>query len=181
MATTEHKDRKKLTERKLISFFIAAAMAIGCWSAKSESTNESLTFFIVSEQKVDGGRFVNTTNFPHVGYIAAKPDMTVTNLANVFRSKGAEHSVVSDGKGKHTVIPKKPRLTLTVKLTAEDAKRFTALTESALGQKLLIMFSEAPLYAPRVMAPIQTPYFAIDFASDAELERIEKTLKKLVR
>jgi hypothetical protein len=50
----------------------------------SEKTNAPLAFYIVSEQRIEGGRFIDTTNFPKLGYIAAKPDLMVTNLAAVL-------------------------------------------------------------------------------------------------
>jgi|ERR1041385_6868951 hypothetical protein len=158
-----------------------ALSIIACCSARCETTNESLTFSIVSEYKVDGGRFIDTTNFPHLGYIKATPDMIVTNLADVFPAKVARQAVVGDSNGKQVVVRAKPRPTLTVKLTAGDAKRFRAVTEAALGQQLLIMLGDEPLRAPKVVAPIETAEFAIDFGSDEELQRTEKILKKLVR
>ena len=167
--------------RKLTSILPALALlVIGCWRAQRESTSEPLTFFIVSEQKFDGGRLIDTTNFPQLGYIAAKPDLMVTNLADVFPAKVADFAIVGDGKGKQTIVPTQPPPSLTVKLSAEDAKRFKALTEGALGKRILLMLGEKPLTAPKVLFPIETPEFAIDFVSHAELQKTERVLKKLV-
>jgi hypothetical protein len=168
--------------RRLTKILSTLALSvIGCWSAQCESTNDSLTFFIVNDQKIEGGRFIDSTNFPKLGYVAAKPDLTVTNLADVFRAKIANFGIEGDGKGKQTIIPMHPPPTLTIKLRPEDAKRFTALTEKALDKRLLIMLGNKPLTAPKVFMPIQSPAFGVNVANQAELEQLEKTLKKLVR
>jgi preprotein translocase subunit SecD len=160
---------------------ILAPVVMGCWNARSESTNASLTFYVVSEQKIDSGRFIDVTNFPKLGYIAAKPDLVVTKLADVFPAKVADSAIMDDAKGNHAVVPTHPTPSLTVKLTPEDAKRFTALTERALGKRLLIMLGEKPLTAPKVLFPIEAPAFGIDFVSQAEMKRTEDDLKKLVQ
>jgi preprotein translocase subunit SecD len=168
--------------RKLIyTLSMIAAFVVGCWTACSETTNVTLRFYIVSEQKIDGGRFIDVTNLPKLGYIAANPDLIVTNLADVFRGKEANFAIMGDGKGKHTIMPTHPLPSLTVKLTPDDAKRFTTLTEKALDKRLLIMLGEKLLAAPRVLIPIEAPAFGIDFVSEAELKKAEDDLRKLVQ
>jgi hypothetical protein len=167
--------------RRLTRILATLALVVsGCWSAQCESTNESLTFFIVSEQKINGGRFIDSTNFPKLGYVAAKPDLMVTNLADVFPAKVADSAIMVDGKGKPTIVPTHPPPSLTVKLTPPDAKRFTELTERALDKQLLIMLGDKPLTAPKVLSPIETSEFLIEFTGQAELQRTEKILKRLV-
>ena len=158
-----------------------AAILLGCVSGHSESTNAPLTFYIVSQQRLEGGRFINTTNFPELGYIAAHPDLTVTNLADVFPAKVANFAIMGDGNGTNTVVPTQPPPSLTVVLTDGDARKFTLLTERALDKQLLIMLGERPLTAPRVLFPIMSPAFGIDFTNAAEMKLTEDGLKGLVR
>src|ERR1041384_4172509 len=133
-------------------------------SARCETTNGSLAFFIVSQEKIEGGRFIDTTNFPKLGYVAAKPDLQVTNLADVYPAKVANFAIQGDGKGNQKIAPANPPPSLSVKLTTADAKRFTELTQRAVGKQLLIMLGDKPLTAPKVFMPIETPAIGIDVA-----------------
>jgi hypothetical protein len=121
----------------------------------------------VSEQKIEGGKFIDTPSLPKVGYISATPDWVVTNLLDVYREKRATSAII-DGK----VVPSQPPPGLAVALRPGDARRFTALTEKALGER--------PLTAPKVVAPIKTDRFSIDFVNESELKKTQDELKRLV-
>jgi preprotein translocase subunit SecD len=165
---------------KFISMF-AVALVINCCSAHAESTNAVLTFHIVSEQKIEGGRFVDTPALPKVGYIANHPDLIVRRLRDVFPQKEAGYAFMGDTNGNHKTVPSHPPPSLAVQLRAEDAKSFEALTERALNKRLLVMFDDDPLSAPWVRAPIEAGSFTISFNSQAELKKTESGLKKLIR
>jgi len=53
-----------------------------------------LSFYIVSEEKIEGGRYVDTPDFPKVGYIAAKADLIIVRLAAVTQ----DVQVIGEGK-----------------------------------------------------------------------------------
>jgi preprotein translocase subunit SecD len=168
--------------RKLIyTLLMSVAFAVGCWTARSETTNATLTFYVVSEEKIEGGRFIDTPDLPKVGYIATKPDLAVTNLEKVCPQKMADYAIMGDKNGKHTIVPSPSPPSLAVTLQSEDAKRFTALTERSIGKQLLVMLGEKPLTAPRVMAPIEGGCFLIQFHDQANLKKTEDDLKKLIR
>src|ERR1041384_1779502 len=127
--------------RKFIqTFSVIATFTFGCVAGRSETTNAPLTFYIVSEQKIEGGKFIDAPNLPKVGYISAKPDLVVTTLLDVYREKRATSAIV-DGK----VVPSQPPPGLAVALRPDDAKRFTALTEKSLGRRLLVALGGRPL------------------------------------
>lgn len=165
--------------RTLICKLSAAALILGCWTGHSQSTNTALTFYVVSDVKMEGARFIDTAELPKVGYIAAKPDLAVTNLQDVYLQKMADFAIMGDGKGKHTVVPSRPPPALAVKLGAEDAKRFTSLTERSVGKRLLVMLGDKPLTAPRVVCAIEGGSFVIDFRERADLKMAERALKHL--
>jgi hypothetical protein len=71
----------------------------GCWAGSAQPTNTPLTFYVVSGKQMTGGRFIDTTNYPKLGYIAAKPDLVVKSLAGVYRAKVADHITHIDDKG----------------------------------------------------------------------------------
>ncbi|HRZ58911.1 MAG TPA: hypothetical protein P5525_26050 [Candidatus Paceibacterota bacterium] len=104
------------------------AIILGCWDGYSQATNTALTFYVVREEKMEGGRFIDTPELPKVGYIAAKADMTVTNLQDVYPQKVADFAIMGDGHGEHTVVSSHPPPALAVVLGTEDAKRFASLT-----------------------------------------------------
>jgi hypothetical protein len=172
--------------RKLIyAVVVAAPLVIACQAAGAEATNKALTFYILSEGKIDGGRFIDTAAIPKAGYIAAKPDLIVTNLQDVFPQKSAGYSIMFQTNGDHTVVSNTPRPAISLILQPEDAKRFAAITQQAVGKRMLVMLGDKPLTAPLVMAPIETGNVAIEFGREfggqAEVKRVEDELKKLVR
>jgi hypothetical protein len=163
------------------TLLVVAALIIGCGTGRCETTNSPLTFHIVSEQEIKGGRFIDTTNLSKLGYIAVKPDLVITNLVDVYPTKDAKFAIMVDAQGKETKVPNRVQPSVTIQLTTHDAKQFTALTERAVGKKLLIMLGGRPLVAPEVVSPIEGPYVAIWQPADLGVKKLEDDLKKLVR
>ena len=161
--------------RSIHALSMIVAFAVGSAIARSETTNAPLAFYIVSDQKIDGGKFVDTRNLPKVGYISSAPDLVVSNLLDVYRENRATSAVV-DGK----VVPSHPAPGLAVVLRSDDAKRFTALTQKAVGKRLLVALGDRPLTAPKVAVPIETDRFSIVFANESELRKTQDDLKKLI-
>jgi preprotein translocase subunit SecD len=154
---------------------------VGLATGHSQTTNAPLAFYIVSEEKIEGGRFIDSTNFPKLGYIAAKPDLIITNLVNVYPTEQSGYDILHDKAGNETAVPRHPRPSLTIQLSSDDAKKFTALTEDAMGKKLLVMLGERPLIAPVVRTRIQAGYIEIDCLNSTELKKMEDEFKKLIR
>ena len=130
---------------------------------------------------MEGGRFIDTPDLPKVGYISAKPDLAVTNLEDVYPQKFEDNATIADKDGNYTVVPSHSLPALAVKLRAEDAKQFMALTERSIGKRLLIVLGDKPLTAPKIMMPIESDSFLIGFRNEEDLKRTEADLKKLVR
>ncbi len=131
---------------RILIVSILQLLFCGGWSAQSETTNTALRFFVVSQEKVEGGRFIDTPELPNVGYIAAKLDLVVTTLQDV--------SVSSKNP------PDSPPA-LSVTLQPEDARRFANLTKKSIGKRLLLMLGDKPLTAPRVMSTLEGGRFLI--------------------
>ena len=169
--------------RTLISgLLLALALdSDSCWTARGEATNESLSFFVVKAEKFEGARFIDTTNCPRLGFVAEKPDLLITNLVGVWRSKGSDFAIMVDEKGIEKTVPSHPGPTLGIKLTVEDAAKFKALTGRNVGNRIMIKFGDEILNAPKVDFPIETGEVAIGFGTDSQLNAVEPRLKKLVR
>lgn len=166
---------------KTFTGIFAAALLLFCWSAFADGTNALLTFHIISDQKLDGGRFVDTPALPNVGYIGSSPDLVITKLRDVFPQKEAGYAIMGETNGTHRIVPSHPSPSLAVQLQPEDAKGFEALTERALNKRLLVMLGGEPLSAPWVRAPIGGGSFTVSFHSEAELKKTESGLKKLIQ
>ncbi len=167
--------------RILIYTVSVVLMLICCGSARGGTTNALLTFYTVSEQRIDGGRFIDTAAIPKAGYIAAKPDLTVTTLRDVYPQEATALSIKRDTNGNITAMTNMPVSALAVVLLPEDAKRFTALTERTVGKRLLVMLGDKPLTAPIVRSPIEGGRMMIEFGGQAEAKKVENDLKKLIR
>ena len=148
----------------ILIVWILPLLLCGSSSAQSETTNTALRFFVVSQGKVEGGRFIDTPELANVGYIAAKPDLVVTILQDV--------SVSSN-------IPPDSPPALSVTLQPEDARRFANLTKKSIGKRLLLMLGDKPLTAPWVRTSIDGGMFLIEFRDPAEVKKTAEVLKKL--
>jgi preprotein translocase subunit SecD len=165
------------------SFYILLAsvslLASRGYSA-TDTKSGALTFYVVSEKKIDGGRFIDTPDFPKLGYIAAKPDLVITQLVAV--SETVAHSsmgkIGKDGKLTETPLPDQPALI--VRILPADAQKFESLTEQSIGKRVLLMVGDTPLIAPVVHSPISTQSFQITIGERSDQKVIEDALKKLV-
>ena len=137
----------------------------------------ALSFYIVSDVKMEGGRFIDTADLPKVGYIGAKPDLAVTELVGVSRTPPVSHiSVDANGKTSESGAQR----ALMLELRDDDAKKFAALTERVAGSRLLLMLGDQPLMAPVVRARIETKRIQITLAANADDARLEGALRRLV-
>ena len=146
----------------------------------TDATNDSLSFYIVSAEKIDGGRYIDTLDFPKVGYIAAKPDLVIVRLVAVSETVTHSSIVNIDKDGKQTETPLPDRPALDVKILPEDAQKFEALTKRAVGERVLLMLGDTPILAPTIHMPISTQSLHLTFAEHGNQKMIEDELKKLV-
>jgi len=160
--------------------FAASALITGCRQSSSDAPKVPLSFYVVSEQKIDGGRFIDTPNLPKLGYIAAIPDLVITRLVAVSETVAHSGMVNVDKDGKRTVTPLPDQPALDIMILPEDAQKFEALTEHSIGKQVLLMLGDAPLMAPRVNSPVSTQSFQLSLGKDSNQKVIEDELKKLV-
>jgi hypothetical protein len=132
-----------------------------------------LSFYIVSEEKIDGGQFIDTPDFPKLGYIGVEPDLIITKLESVVTST---NQVMINGKS--NVEP-----SISILMQTDDAKKFSTLTEKAVGKQVLLKLGDVPLIAPRINMPIETPSLQISLGTQAnqnDQNKIEDELQQLV-
>jgi len=148
---------------------IWAAAFVSCGRARSASGTDvvPLSFYIVSDVRVEGGRYIDTVEFPKLGYIAAAPDLVLKNLKAVAFETPTFFTP--------------PRSIVNVTMLTESVEQFASLTGCAAGKRLLVMLGDVPLTAVQVKERISTPNFYIDGGKKQDLPRIADELKKLVR
>lgn len=169
---------------RILLFYILSSVVIinTCISrAASDTTNISLSFYIVSEKAIDGGRLVDTTDFPKLGYIAAKPDLVITQLEAVNSDVEKRQDTMIDKDGMRTVLPMEEHPVLLILMRPEDAKKLGVLTGQAVGKQVLLMLGDIPLTAPYINMPITTQSFRLTCGKHSDQKKIEDGLKKLVR
>jgi hypothetical protein len=148
--------------------WVATILLFGCRDSPPPSTNVPLSFYIVSAENIAGGRFIDTPDFPKLGYIPAVPELVLTKL----------EAVIVDRNGKETVEPMK---NLHIRMLADDATKFTALTEQAVGKHMLLMLGDTPLIAARIMTPIATQSLQLTFREKSDMKKIVDALRRLTK
>ena len=139
------------------------ALAFSCTTALAAEKKPTLAFYVVSLKKIEGGRFIDTKAFPKLGHIAAKPALVITPL-------------------KEARLIKRPsdRPHILITLHDKHVNQLADFTGKNVGKKILLMFGNEPLIAPRVLEKIRTPALQISLPEEQKRTRILKALKRLV-
>lgn len=147
----------------------------------TENNTIALSFYVVSEEKIEGGQFIDTLDLPKLGYIAAKPDLIITKLVAV--SDTVQHRELGeiDKKGKYTTKPLPDAPAFLVTILPKDSQKFEALTKNNIGRRVLIMVGNKPLIAPPVSCPITESAFVIAIGEHLDRKVVGDSLKRLVR
>ena len=157
-------------------FLIILSLAWEPFIARCVTPQDALMFYIVSDQAIAGGRYINTPDCPNVGYITNTPNMVITHLESV--STNAIPVVTEDRSGRMSA---KTNCAIVIQLAKGDAKLFTQLTEQKVGHRLLICLGDRPLIAPRINSPIENGEFEITLAEDRNIGSVLAVLRKFVR
>jgi hypothetical protein len=156
------------TMRAFISGLIVFSATFAACQRNAPVTPVSV--FVVSEEEVENGRFIDTPDFPKLGYVGPKPDLTIARLEEV------DFLVITEsGQSRPAII---------ITLRTEDAEKFAALTERAVMNKTLLMVGEMPLTAPTVTNPMraaQARRLQFTCPSQGAQTEIGNELRKLTR
>lgn len=152
--------RRILPDGGLLSVMV---LLLGIMACKPQQRH-GISFWILSENKNEGGQYIDTKEFPKLGFVGATPDLTITRIKRVG---------VQDWGG--TKLP----AAMTIELLQADAEQFSEFTRRNLGRRVLIKLGERPITAPLIVTPL-TNTFQIGFANMSELEVLRKKLEPLV-
>lgn len=148
--------------RTVVSILLVSATALVLSVSPMALGQTPLAFYIVSPQAMEGGRFIDTPDFPRLGYISATPQLEIRKLESVIPGEAT-------AKG----------TTFHIRMTPDDAKRFALLTERAIGKQMLMMLGSVPLMAARVRDPIMGPSLQLQFDERHDGASIGAALKAL--
>ncbi len=155
-----------------IVFGVLATTVAFCGEPVLNPTN-SLNFFVVSDEAIKDGRYVDTPEFPKLGYISKRPNLIVTGLQFVATNS---HAFITTYQGKTT---QSTETVVEITLRPSDAKIFAKLTADNALRRVLITLGERPLLAPMVMQPINTGRVAISAGTNADFPSVLRGLQRL--
>ena len=155
----------------LIVFSLFVAPVIG----RCVAPQDSLRFYVVNDEPVTGGRYIDTPECPKVGYITNAPNLVITHLQSVSTNTS---QVISHYNGKVSV---ETNTSIVIQMSAQDAKLFADLTRQNIGRRILISLGERPLVAPVVQMPIESGDIQITVGQGRDVEAVVAALKKIVR
>lgn len=124
----------------------------------------ALEFYVISQEKIEGGRFINTKEFPKLGHITAKPGLKLGKLAN---------AAIGDRDEKFPVLQ--------ITLLEKDARSLAAFTKRNVGNRIFLMIDDLPLLAPTVLEPIRTRTLQISISDKTRLQKLLPSLRRLVK
>jgi hypothetical protein len=138
-----------------------------------------LRFFIVSEEAGALLRFFDNPEFPRLGYIAAEPDLVITELEAVSAEPGGGEWSVFDREGNVSERGKNdPSLQIT--FTPYDGKALETLTSAHRHQQMLVMLGSDPLMAPVILTSIRDKV-QVTLRKGADADELKRRLETLVR
>jgi len=131
-----------------------------------------LHVYIVAQEERAGLHLADFAAFPKLGYIADRPDLTISQLEGVsfgMRPGGPMEKAKED------------RTSLVVHLTAKDAEAFKQLTSAHLGTRLLMLLNDDPLFAPLLRTPSTGESVYITPPPGSNTAKLKARLETLVR
>lgn len=137
------------------------------------ATNNSriiIKFFVVKDNPIVDGRYIDTTQFPKTGYIESAPDLTISKVKEVITR---EKTFTSKEKATTRFY------NFGITLTSDDSVRFGLFTKTNISKRILIMVSDDIISAPRIVGSIDTGSFGIDCSDPALMEITRSNLNKI--
>jgi len=138
-----------------------------------------LGFYVVSSQPRAGLHYYDSPAFPKIGYIADKPDLLISQLKSVSIGTYRDRSTIvhADGSSEQS---NEDRPSLVIHLTTTDANAFEDLTGAHLGERLLLMLENEPLFAPFIREKISTQPIQVGLRIGVDPEKLKRSLESLV-
>jgi preprotein translocase subunit SecD len=151
----------------LIIVFLVIARSL----ALCAETN-ALSFFVVSDTAIPGGRYIDTAEFPKLGYISNAPSYVLTRLREVSTNDVTEISIMD-----RTSVSTNTSPAVDIRMFRTDGESFAEFTRQNIDRKVLLMLRDKPLLAPMVRAPIETGSIQLPSLPKSVVEDIQKLVR----
>ena len=136
-----------------------------------------LKVYIASKEPGTGLHAADFPALPKVGYIAEKPDLTISQLEGVSFGQRAGLPKPDGGYG----TPREDKRALELRLTAKDAETLNKLTSAHIGSRLLMLLNDDPLVAPEIRTPsVGQSMFINNLPHKVDTQALKAKLEKLV-
>ena len=139
----------------------------------SVSINEKhpavMTFFLIHDRPVAGGKFIDSKQLPKLGYISSNPEFVIRQLKNV--SLEGRKSAGPAGAATNWVFK--------CSLNEKDAAQFEKFTAVNISKRILIVVNDEPIVAPTILASIKNGSFDITCPDDSTIALLKKQLEDL--
>ena len=153
-----------MTHSTPCAYLVPFAVLLLACSLQAADEKPALAFYVVSKEKIEGGRFIDTKEFPKLGYIPAKPGLGIAELEQAS-------------------LTKRPgdRPTIFITLKKEQIDQLADFTGRNVDRKILLMLGNEPLIAPRILEKIRTPDLQISVSDEIRRKQILQKLKQMVK
>jgi hypothetical protein len=132
-----------------------------------------LKFFIVSSNQIAGGRFIDTDQFPKLGFIPPAPELVISTLKEVWLQEQRPNAGARN--------PNQNFWEFNFSLTEPDAARFASFTASNIDNKFLMMVGDDPVFSATIVEPISGGNFRLTTTNQVVIEEAKKLLANMAR
>jgi hypothetical protein len=139
----------------------------------SSGNNKSptvLKFFVISDGAISGGRFIDTEQFPKLGFIPPVPNLTISDLKEV----SLEERIFSGPDGNATT-----NWTFKVSTGTDGSSQLKSMTTTNISKRILVTIGDEPLLAPVINEPLETGSLGLTSKNREEMERIRRHFVRL--
>lgn len=150
---------------------VGIAMLLASCSNRTAPAN-ALCFFAVSEKPVAGGRYIDTSDFPKLGYISNTPDYVLASLKEVSTNDVTSISIVD-----RQIVETNTTAAVSITMFPAEGRSFAIFTRQNIDQKVLLMLRDKPLIAPMVRAPIATGSLELPSLPKSVVEDIQRLVR----
>jgi len=130
-----------------------------------------LKMFVVSSNATTNSTYVNSKEFPKLGYIPSIPTIQIGK----WKDLRLEEAVIADsGNRSHK------DWIFYIELTSTDAPHFQAVTTDNCGKLMLVTIDDNPLFPVFISDPIANGNLRIEMTNEATMEIAKEVFGKMV-
>ena len=153
--------------------FLFALALVGCEKAGPSK----LEVYIAEKEARPGLHPANFPGFTDLGYVPEKPDLTISKLEKVTFPPVRLPGGLKPPAG----AASEDRSALVLQLTKSDADALSELTKKHIGDRLVVLLNNEPLFAPEIRTPSIGEDVYIQPATGTDTIKVKAKLEKLAQ